>query len=384
MVSIALSTMALLLVLSAFNGLEALVKSLFRSFDPDIRVELQRGKRFLLAPDLLDCIRATEGVARVVEVVEDNALLRYRDGQLVVRVKGVSDEFLRECRLAPYVVLGDLCLARDGVPFALVGSGVRYALGIYIDDPFQVLQLFYPRCALGGPVLPGQLYRRRLIRPGAVFAVERQFDERYVIVPLAFAAGLMGVGDGRTALEVQVLPGVAVGAVQRRLKLLLPPDFVVLNGDEQQAALMKAIYVERLFVFLTFSFILLIASLNTFFILSMLLLDKRRDVGVLYALGARARDVRWIFLFEGLCIALSGAALGMVAAWVLSWLQQRFGIVSLGTSTSLVEAYPIKRQVSDFVYTGLCVVVLTLVAAFRPVRLAARLGVGGLLLGRGR
>ena len=372
LVSIALSTMALLLVLSAFNGLEDLVRSLFRSFDPDIKIALTQGKRFLRDPELLSRIEATPGVAKVVEVIEDNALVRYQDYQLVAKVKGVSDTFLHQSPLAAFLQQGHFQLKRNQEPLALIGNGVCYALSVHLADPFQMLQVFYPRHTQGISLMPNQLYKRKFIRPGAVFAVEKQFDEQYVIVPLDFAAALMDMGDRRTALEVQVAPGFSVKKIQQKLRQFVPASFSVLNSDEQQAALMKAIHIERLFVFLTFSFILLVASLNIFFILSMLLLDKRRDMAVLYTLGASARDVRRIFLTEGLLIALSGTALGMSAAWGLSWLQEHFGLVSMGTSTSVVDAYPIRRQYWDFVYTAISIVVMTLVAAYRPARLAAR------------
>ncbi|MEL6413180.1 MAG: FtsX-like permease family protein, partial [Bacteroidota bacterium] len=361
-----------LLVLSVFNGLEDLVKSLFRSFDPDIKIALKKGKSFVRDAALVDRITATPGVAKVVEVVEDNAMLRYQDYQLVAKVKGVSDNFLQQSPLAPFLLQGNFQLKSHQAPLALVGSGVCYALSVRLADPFHVLQVLYPRPARGTPLMPSQLYRRKVIRPGAVFAVEKHFDEQYVIVPLDFAAALMDMEDHRTALEITVASGFSVKTVQQELCQVVPERFSILNSDEQQPALMQAIHIERLFVLLTFSLILLVASLNIFFVLSMLLLDKRRDMAVLYTLGATPRDVQRIFLIEGFLIALCGTALGMVAAWGLSWLQERFGLVSMGTSTSLVEAYPIRRQASDFVYTAISVVAMTLVAAYRPARLAAQ------------
>jgi len=187
-----------------------------------------------------------------------------------------------------------------------------------------------------------------------------------------FAAALMGMGDKRSALEIQVAKGFSIRQVQQALKRCVPDDFRVLSSYEQQATLMQAIHIEWLFVFVTFSFILFVASLNIFFILSMLVLDKRKDIAVLYTLGATPQDIRRLFLIEGLLIALSGAAVGMMAAWGLSWLQQTFGLVALGAQTSLVDAYPIKRQISDFVYTAISVVLMTLIAAYRPAQLAAK------------
>jgi lipoprotein-releasing system permease protein len=371
-ISIGVSTMALLLVLSVFNGLEGLIGSLFRSFDPDIKITLKKGKTFTLDASLRQQIKTAKGVSKVVDILEDHALLRYREHQVVIKLKGVSEEFLHQSRLEPFIQQGSFQLKQGAECFAMLGSGVQYALSVPISNQFCTLQVFYPSNIKDSTLLPHQLYQCRNIRPGSVFSVEKKFDESYVIVPIDFAASLMGMGNKRTALEIQVANGFSINQVQHALQLFVPDCFQVLNSNEQQATLMQAIHIERLFVFVTFSFILLVSSLNIFFILSMLVLDKQKDIAVLYTLGATPRDIRSIFLIEGLLIALSGAAVGMAAAWGLSWLQQTFGLVSLGAQTSLVEAYPIKRKVSDFVYTVISVVLMTLIAAYRPAQLATK------------
>ena len=370
--SVGLSTMALLLVLSVFNGLEDLIKSLFRSFDPDIKIELKQGKSFMLDPKVRHQINAIPGIAKVVDVIEDNVLFRYQERQLVAKLKGVADNFLQQSPLAAFIEQGSFKLKQDNKDFALIGMGIQYALSISLANEFQDLQVFYPKNIRGSMSMPHQLYSSKRIRPGAVFAVEKHFDENYVIVPLTFAATLMGMGDKRTALEVQVVNGFSVEKVQHALRQCLPEHFQVLNSNEQHATLMRAIRIERLFVLVTFSFILFVASLNIFFILSMLVLDKRKDMAVLYTLGAKPKAIQSIFLIEGLLIGLSGTALGMVAAWLLSWLQETLGLVSLGMQTSLIEAYPIRRQASDFIYTVLSVVVITLMATYQPAQLAAK------------
>jgi len=374
-ISIAVSTTALLLVLSVFNGLEGLISSLLHSFDPDIKITLKEGKTFTLDEGLKQQVKAVRGVSNVVEVLEDNALLCYQQRQVVVKLKGVSQEFLHQGRLAPFIAQGDFQLKKGSECLAILGCGVQYALAMPLYDQLRTLQVFYPSHKQGSTLLPRQLYRRKNISPGAVFAVEKQFDDKYVIVPIDFATSLMDMANKRTALEIQVAEGFSIAQVQQALKRLVSASFQVLNSHEQQASLMKAIHVERLFVFVTFAFILLVASLNIFFILSMLVLDKRKDVAILYTLGATPRDIRRIFLIEGLLIALSGVAVGMATAWGLSWLQQTFGLISLGAQTSLVEAYPIANKVGDFVYTAVGVALMTLVAAYRPAQLASKASV---------
>lgn len=374
-VSMAISTTALLLVLSVFNGLEDFIRSLFRSFDPDIKITLKEGKSFSLDSDLKQKINTVPGVSRVVEVLEDSALLRYQERQTIVRMKGVSEEFLDQSRLEPFITRGSLQLKKGTECLAILGCGVQYALAISPYNRSCTLQAFYPRNLQRTTISPQQLYRCRHIKPGSVFAVEKQFDDSYIIVPIDFAASLMGKENQKTALEIQVADGFSINQVQQALKLSVPNYFRVLNSYEQQATLIKAIHIERLFVLVTFSFILLAASLNTFFILSMLVLDKRKDIAILHALGATPREIRYIFLIEGLLIAWSGAVVGMVVAYGISWLQQTFGLISLGGQTSLLEAYPIERKMSDFIYTTIGVVSITLIAAYRPAQLASRVKV---------
>jgi lipoprotein-releasing system permease protein len=370
-ISIAVSTTALLLVLSVFNGLEDFIRSLFRSFDPDIKITLKEGKTFALNLDLKQKICAVQGVAKVVEVLEDNALLRYQGRQAIVKLKGVSEEFLEQSSLKPFLIRGNWRLKQGTEHLAILGCGVQYALAVSLTNLREALQAFYPRNVKNSAALPQQLYRCAHIRPGAVFSVEKQLDDNYVIVPINFAASLMGKRNQRTALEIQLVNNFPIKQVQQTLRLLVPTYFQVLNSQEQRATLMKAIHIERLFVLMTFTFILLVASLNTFFILSMLVLDKRKDIAILYVLGATPKDIRCILLIEGLLIALSGVTVGIALAWGLTWLQQTFGLISLGAQTSLLEAYPIKRKMSDFIYTTVGVVLMTLVASYRPAQLAS-------------
>lgn len=371
-ISISVSTLSLLLVLSVFNGLERLISTLFQAFDPDVKITLKEGKTFALDASLAQQIQTTPGVATVVDVLEDTALLRYRERQVVVKLKGVSEDFLHPCRLTPFLIQGNPQLKNSAGYLAMLGSGVQYELAMPLHNPSCTLQVFYPKHTQSYAMLPKQLYRCKHIRPGAVFAIEKQFDHNYVIVPIDFAATLMGLADKRTALEIQVTAGFPVKEVQNKLKLLVPDHFQVLTRDEQQATLIQTIYIERLFVCMTFSFILCIASLNIFFILSMLVLDKRKDVAILHVLGAAPQDIRRIFLIEGLLLVLGGVVVGMAAAWGLSWLQESYGLVSLGTQTDLVAAYPIQRKLSDFVYTMFGVILMTLLAAYRPAQLAAK------------
>lgn len=373
--SVALSTTALLLVLSIFNGLEDVVRKLFYAFDPDIKIELKQGKYFTISPDLIHKIESIPEVTKVVEVIEENALFTYHGHQLVAKLKGVSANFVQGSPLATHIIQGKLELEKNGQNFALVGAGIQYALSIRLNNIFEELQVFYPRNNKPNAIVPQNFYRTGWIKPGAVFAIEKHFDENYVIVPLNFATQLLGNTDKRTALEVQVMRNKSITKVQQALQALLPQQFKVLNRDEQQMTLMRTIRIERILVFTTFALIVIVASLNIFFILSMLVLAKRPNIAILYILGATPETIRNIFLLNGLLIGLSGALAGMLLAWSLTWLQQKFGLISMGMQTSLIEAYPVKRQISDFIYVGIGVFLTTLIASYRPALLATRINI---------
>lgn len=370
--SVALSTMALILVLSIFNGLEGLIKSLFRSFDPAIKIELKQGKYFKMTPGLKQQINNISGISKIVEVIEDHALFTYQERHLVAKLKGVSDNFIEQSPLEDFIVQGKLQLKKGNQNFALLGMGIQYMLAIHVTNSLHDLQVYYPKGLQKSKGIAPQCYASGFIKPGAVFAIEKHFDDQYVIVPLSFAAKLMGLADQRTALELQILPGYSLNKIKKLLKNCLPQECQVRDSQEQHATLMRAIGIERLFVLITFSFILFVASLNIFFILSMLVLDKRKDIAILYSLGATQKIIQYIFLFEGLLISLSGTTIGMAIAWLLSWLQERFGCIALGIQTSVITAYPIERHVSDFIYTTLGVIIMTLIATYRPMRLAAK------------
>lgn len=370
--SVALSTTALLLVVSVFNGFEDVIKKLFATFDPDIKIELQQGKYFPVSPTWIRPLEEVPGVAKVVEIVEENALLKYRGHQLVAKIKGVSDNFIEDSPLAPHIVHGSLHLKEGDQPFALIGAGIQYSLGIRLQNVFEDLQVFFPTSTKGGFSPTQKLYHTAWIRPVAVFAVEKHFDDQYVITPLSFISQLLGHSDQRTALEVQVMPGASIKKVKQTLQKLLPPNFQVLTKDEQQVTLMRTIRTERLLVFTTFAIIVIVASLNIFFILSMLVLAKRTDVAILYTLGATPKTIQRIFIWEGLLIGLSGSVAGMAIASLFTWLQQRFGLISIGTQTSLLDAYPIKGLWSDYIYVGIGVFIATLIASYRPAVLATK------------
>ena len=375
MIGVAVGTMALIVVLSVFNGLEDLIREIYSSFDPDLKISAAEGKSFETDTEFMNRIRRTPGVAVVSEVIEDNALLRYNDRQMVVKVMGVSENFFQQNKINSAVVEGNSQLILNDTYYALVGRGVQYQLSIRPANKFEPLQFLYPRNTKFNPLNPEGAFNSLSILPGGIFAIERQYDDAYVFVPLNFAEQLLEYGRRRTSLEIRVKDGYEPKQVKSALQQLLGKTFKVQNSDEQHTSLLRAVKVEKLFVFVTFAFILFIASLNIFFSLSMLVIDKKKDIAILASMGATANTIRNIFLMEGALVACIGAAYGLTAGMLVCHLQQAFGLVSMGMATSVVEAYPVKMRAQDFIFTGLAIIIITLLVSIRPARKAAALSV---------
>ncbi len=377
MLGVCIGTMALVVVLSVFNGLEDFQRKLFKNIDSDLKVSPVKGKNFECPRRLIQQIAQVEGVKNTTEVIQENALLRYNKAQMVVTLKGVDENFLKQERLKSSLVDGELKLGASGVNYAIVGSGVAYLLGIDLDAYFIPIEALYPHNNNSKTIdfYATDAFNQANLLPGGVFTIEQEYDNSFVFVPLAFAQELFEYGNKRSALEIQVKDKNDLYAVQNRLKALLGDKFLVQNQDEQHASLLKAIKIEKLFVFLTLSFIIGIASFNIFFSLSMLAIEKKQDVKTLYAMGATPAMIRRIFLSEGALVAFIGASIGLLLGFGLCLAQQTYGFVSMGIVGSLVDAYPIKMVVSDFIYTAIVVIIITLLASYFPAQKAAKTSV---------
>lgn len=369
---VAFITAALVIVLSVFNGLGDLLRSLNNSFDPEIKIEVVEGKTFLRSDSLLQKIQAIEGVAIVTEVMEDYAYLRYRDANQIITLKGVSPTFLEQGRMNDAIVSGKFVLTEKDVDYALIGSGIDYNLTVAIDDPLFPLQLYYIKNTKLTGLDPSKLYNKRNIVPGGVFKIVQNFDDNYVIVPLRFAVDLMDTGDKRTSLEIKTKENADKGKVQESLKKVLGNSFTVLNQEEQHQDLYRLLRMEKLFTFLAFTLLLGIGAINIFFSLMMLALDKKKDISVLMAMGADASLIRKIFISEGAFIAILGTLSGLLLGGLICWLQMEYGLVSMGMESAVMEGYPIKPILSDFALTLLVVTLITFLISLRPAQLAAR------------
>lgn len=365
-VGVALGTMALIFVLSIFNGLEELIRSIYGNFDPHLKVTLAEGKSFALDSSRFTKLRNLDGIQYITEVVEDNALVKYADKQAIIKMKGVSEDFQRQFGINKYVVEGNSKFYDHGVPMALLGRGVQYQLGVDMNNRFYQLQFWYPKNQKKLQLNPEKAFNAANLYPGGVFTLEKQYDDFYVFVPLGFAAELMDYENKRTALEINIKDVNKIEKVRAEIRKILGNSFKISTVEEQHAGMLRAIKIEKLFVYITFSFILAVSSLNLFFALTMMAIEKRKDMQMLVNMGSSSLLVRNVFIFEGLIIGSIGAGIGLFLGFIISYLQQKYGFISMGTETSLVNSYPIKMQWIDFMATGIIIFTVTILISLQP------------------
>ena len=372
MLVVGIGTMSLIIVLSVFNGLEGLLRSTYGSFDPEIIVSVTRGKSFVYTDDLKEKIEGMEAVDLIAEVIEDNVLIKYKNAQRVVRMKGVSDSFVDQERLQNSLVYGELKLSEKDLNYAIIGRGVQYDLSINPNNDFFPIQVYYPKNIGPGLTNPSKIYNSKLAIPASVFSVEKYYDDNYIIVSLDFAVDLLSYNQKRTALEISLKSGQDEKKAAFKLKSLIGDNYTVRSGDELHADLFKFMKWEKLIVFMTFFLIIAIASINIYFSLTMLVIDKKKDIATLYALGASKRVIRVVFLSVGMIISFAGASLGLTLGLMISGLQQKYGFVSMGMQSALMTAYPVIISVSDILITAFSIIFITLLATIQPALLATK------------
>jgi lipoprotein-releasing system permease protein len=370
---VAFITAALIIVLSVFNGLEDLLRSLNNSFDPEIKIQSTTGKSFEVSGELLSKIKLTPGVKIVTEVIEDYAYIRYRDANQIITMKGVSDNFLEQNRIPKEnIVEGELKLKQGDINYAILGRSIQFTLSVAVNEPIYPLQVYYIKNVKSVGLDPSKLYNKMNIVPGGVFSIVQNFDENYIIVPLTFARDLLDYGNKRTSLEIKTSEGANTFAVQKRLQAALGNSFEVLNHEEQHKDLYRLLKMEKLFTFIALTLLLLIGSINIFFSLMMLALDKKKDISVLSAMGANANQIRNIFIVEGGFIAFLGAFVGLALGGLFCFLQLRFELISMGMETSITQGYPIQVKGTDFLLSLFVVSIITIVISAHPAKMASK------------
>lgn len=366
---------ALIIVLSVFNGFEGLVMGLFNSFNPDLKIEAAKGKTFVLSPEQMEKIRQVPGVEFVVESVEENALARFGEKQSIVMMKGVSDEFVMMTPLDDFMLNGKYTLGTDEKPAAAIGAGVAYYLSIYPEEFAVPISLYLPKRTkktLTG--LPEQSFNSRPVHVAGVFSIQQEYDMSYVIVPINLARELLDYDQDVTSIEIGMNDQSAIVAGKKQIATIIGPDLTIKDRYQQQATLYRVMKSEKWAVFFILALILVIAAFNMIGSLSMLIVDKKKDIAVLWSLGATKSQIKKIFYTEGMIISMAGGLLGLFLGGLLALLQQEFGLLRLGggEGTYIVDAYPVKVQLLDFISVIFTVILIGAATTWYPVRQISR------------
>ncbi|MFT7333814.1 MAG: lipoprotein-releasing system permease protein [Sphingobacteriales bacterium] len=352
---------ALLIILSVFNGLEDLVVKMQNTYVSDLRIEPVYGK--VMDPDSLNYqdIKTWEGVAGATQVLEENAYFRFGESQHIGRIKGVDHEFIKNSQFDSALIRGDFILEEGSINYAFIGLGVEYALNMNLYGGNNALAVFVPKKRARLSMDYANAFSRDFIYPSATFSVDQDYDSKYVIVPLRFARKLLDETKNISFLDIYLNPDADSDGIQEKLKLQLGEKYRVKNRIQQNEVLYKILNSERWAVYLILTFILLIAICNIVGSMTMLVIDKRKDMAILMSMGASRRMVRNIFLSEGILISLVGVIAGLLIGGIFCYLQMTFGFIKAGGFT--VGAYPVKMAASDFVLVFGTVIIMGFIAS---------------------
>ncbi len=369
-IGIAIGTAALVLILSVFNGFESLMKEYLDDFNPDIKIEAVSGKFFAMNSLPVETISVLPGVEGVSYSIEEVALLEYNQKQQVGIVKGVDTRFLQVNSLSNAIKEGEARLTDDGTFFAILGRGVARNLNVSIENRFTPLHIYVPNRRKRG-VLDKDFTSRSLSVSG-VFSIQNERDNQYVICPYEFIAPILDLEGEASSLEISVDPSVSVAQVVAGLEPIIGSDFKALDRFKQDESFLRIMNIEKWSSYLIFAFTLVLIIFNVIGCLWMIVLDKKKDISILQAMGTTKKRIRQIFVCEGILISLCGFLAGFIAAVVFYILQKTIGIITVPAGFS-ITSYPIEMESMDVLVVFITVLVLGVLASLPAARRASRI-----------
>ena len=347
--SVAIPVMAMVILLSVFNGFEGLIKSMYRSFDPDIRITPVRGKVFPIDSLPRERFLAIDGVRDAAYALEDNAVFEYRDRQAFGTMCGVDSLYRQVVPLDSLRTEGVFQLQFGDFPEAYVGQGMAYALGIRVNlnSPISV---YVPRRGRVSPLLPYSCYKKQNVFASGVFALEAEVDGKYVIVPLHFAQELLDYPGQASSVAIRLEADASPQRVQQQIGQWLGDDYKIQSRYQQKESFYRIMMYEKWGIYFIILLVLVIASFSLIGSLVMLIIEKRKDSQTLVTMGADTKLLRKIFVAEGMLIYLIGAGGGLLLGVALALAQQHFGFLKLSGETFLIDAYPVEVHPSDLAW----------------------------------
>ena len=373
MLGVFVGSAALIIILSVFNGFEKVILSLYNNFTPELIIEPVKGKTFDPQTAQFKLLRKNDRIFAYVEVLQEKALIRYGARQFIGTVRGVSKDFLKNKQLDSTVRNGSFTLKANGLPYAVIGATVQNSLLVNINDQLSSLQIYSPRRKVVNSINPEDEFVRRPISVSGVFSIQQDFDDM-IIVPLSFTRDLLDEPKDISSLQLNFKPGTDVEKQKTDIQKKLGSSYTVKNRYQQNTELYKTLNYERWFTFLILTFVLIIAIFNIIGSLTMLVMDKKKDIAILTSLGAGKPLIQGIFFCEGMMISIVGCIAGIIMGIIFCVLQQQFGLVKMGGQMMVIDAYPVDMQITDFLLVFLTVTGIAVLAS----GISARLSIKGL------
>jgi len=373
MLGVLIGSAALLIILSVFNGLEKVILSMYSNFTPEIKIEAKLGKTFNPNTPYFTSLHKDAHVFSFTEVLQEKALIRYGDRPFLGMIMGVSDDFLKNPQLDSTIASGSFTLKSGNQNFAVIGATIQGNLGINVHDELSPIQVFSPRRDAENSANPLNEFVVRSINPSGVFAIQQEFDD-IAVTPIEFARDLLDQPVNVSSLQLNFKPGTNIDAMQKDIQDKIGKDFTVKNRKEQNSELYKTLNYESWAVYMILTFVLIIAIFNIIGSLTMLVIDKRKDIAILSGLGANKGMIQRIFFFEGMMISAIGCIIGIVLGTIFCLLQQHYGWIKMGDKMSMLDSYPIDLKIKDFGLVLLTVGGISVIAA----GISARLSIKGL------
>ncbi len=365
---ISIGTAALVLVMSVLNGFEDLIKGLISSFNPDFKITLTEGKTFENKTDVYSQLLHIPYVNAVIPYLEETSMLEYKEVTDFATLKGVDSNYIQFSGLHEKMEEGKFELKNELGYTAVAGLGIRNKLAISIDDPFAFLTAYMPD-QNGSAFRP---FKKRALSPVGVFSIQHDYDSKYVFVDLHFMQDLLGKENQISGYEVRLSDYNKKKEVEKAISLIMGANFKTQDRYQQDAAFYKLMKLEKWISYAILSFVLILVAFNIEGALWMIVLDKKKDIMVMKAMGMKNNSVRKIFLHTGMWIVGLGICSGFAIAILFYFLQQQFGIVPIPEGF-LVDRYPIDMRWFDFIVVTLTVLAIGYIASYFPARKAALL-----------
>lgn len=349
------------------NGLTGVVADLYNAIEPDLKVMPVKAKFFKVNDNLIQKIQITEGVNKVAQSLSDNALLKANDKQTIVTVKGVDANFIDVTRFDSVIKEGNYILKDRNNYFAIFGRGVANQLSININNLIEQISIYSPKRGGTESINPDDNFNQKYVFPSGTFSLNDDFDFKYVITDINLARELFDCKDEVSSIEISVKEGANVSSVQEKLAVALGDGFVVKNRYQLNDVLFKTLETEKLWTFIILAFILIIATFNIIGALTMLIIEKKKDIKTLYYLGADNKLIRNIFMGEGFLITIIGASIGLILGLIVCVMQMKYHLVEFDDQY-VIPYYPIEMQIKDFLWISGLILMIGFFAALYPVR----------------